>query len=47
MMARLGDVCEVINGFAFKSEQYVDTILALKSHFGNRTRNFVQSEMIS
>ena len=24
-MARLGDVCEVINGFAFKSEQYVDS----------------------
>lgn len=23
-MARLGDVCEVLNGFAFRSEQYVD-----------------------
>ncbi|MBQ7857008.1 MAG: restriction endonuclease subunit S [Oscillospiraceae bacterium] len=24
MMARLGDVCDILNGFAFKSEQYVD-----------------------
>lgn len=24
-MARLGDVCEILNGFAFKSEQYVDS----------------------
>ena len=23
-MARLGDVCDILNGFAFKSEQYVD-----------------------
>lgn len=23
-MARLGDICEVLNGFAFRSEQYVD-----------------------
>jgi len=23
-MARLGDICEILNGFAFKSEQYVD-----------------------
>lgn len=24
-MARLGDICEILNGFAFKSEQYVDS----------------------
>ena len=24
MMTRLGDVCDILNGFAFKSEQYVD-----------------------
>ena len=24
-MARLGDLCDVLNGYAFKSEQYVDT----------------------
>ena len=23
-MVRLGDVCDILNGFAFKSEQYVD-----------------------
>lgn len=23
-MARLGDVCNIINGYAFRSEQYVD-----------------------
>ena len=25
MMARLGDLCDVLNGYAFKSEQYVDS----------------------
>lgn len=24
-MAKLGDVCEVLNGFAFKSDQYVES----------------------
>ena len=25
MMARLGDLCDILNGYAFKSEQYVDS----------------------
>ena len=24
-MARLGDLCDILNGYAFKSEQYVDS----------------------
>lgn len=40
-MARLGDVCEIINGYAFRSEKYSDNgirIIRISRHCRQKCR---------
>lgn len=43
-MARLGDVCEILNGYAFKSEKYVDTGIRI-IRISNVQKGYIEDNM--